>query len=244
MNAVSSPPEDPSPGARRGRGRIDREEIVRAALRLIDAHGLEGLTMRKLGRELGVDAMAVYGYFDSKADLLDAIVEHEAARLREVADQLPTDAVGIIVAVAKHYHRVFLDHPNLAALLASRPLPQEETPEIMVASVQLLQAVGIPDDRVPLAAATISSYFLGYILYEATRGQSFRALGDEFADQQRRQLVNVGALAGDTALARQAIARRLEEGAADEEFEAGIRALIEGFRSGDIDPGASGLRDG
>ena len=58
---------------------------MEAAIQVVDTAGLEGLTMRRLGAALGVDAMAVYGYFDNKAALLDAVVEHEAARLGELS---------------------------------------------------------------------------------------------------------------------------------------------------------------
>ena len=69
---------------RGGRRQLTADVIVEAALDLIDRTGLDGaLTMRKLGAALDVDAMAVYTCFDSKAVLLDALVEHEAARLRE-----------------------------------------------------------------------------------------------------------------------------------------------------------------
>jgi len=53
--------------------RISEEEIVDAALALVDAEGLDALTMRALGRRLGVEGMALYTYFRSKSDLLDAL---------------------------------------------------------------------------------------------------------------------------------------------------------------------------
>jgi len=50
---------------------LDREVVVRAALRLLDEVGLDGLTLRKLASELGVQAPALYWHFKSKQDLLD-----------------------------------------------------------------------------------------------------------------------------------------------------------------------------
>jgi len=49
--------------------------VLRAALVLADTGGIESLTMRKLGQELGVDAMALYRHVRSKDDLLDGLVE-------------------------------------------------------------------------------------------------------------------------------------------------------------------------
>ena len=52
---------------------LSRERIITAALELIESEGLSGLTMRVLGRRLGVEAMALYHYFPNKAALLEAM---------------------------------------------------------------------------------------------------------------------------------------------------------------------------
>ena len=49
--------------------------MLRAALDLVDREGVDALTMRRLGRELGVEAMSLYGYVDSKEDLIEGVVE-------------------------------------------------------------------------------------------------------------------------------------------------------------------------
>ena len=57
------------------RALLDRRSIAQVALRLIDAEGLEQLSMRRLGAELGVEAMAIYHHFRNKAELLDGVLE-------------------------------------------------------------------------------------------------------------------------------------------------------------------------
>jgi len=52
--------------------RISEERIADEALELVDEEGLDALTMRALGRRLGVEGMALYTYFRSKDELLDA----------------------------------------------------------------------------------------------------------------------------------------------------------------------------
>ena len=54
---------------------LTRGRVLVAALRLVDAEGLEALTRRRLGRELGCEAMALYRYVPDQAALLDGIVE-------------------------------------------------------------------------------------------------------------------------------------------------------------------------
>ena len=54
---------------------LDRDRIVAAAIEFIETDGLAGLTMRRLGERLGVEAMSLYRYVPGKEDLLDAVVE-------------------------------------------------------------------------------------------------------------------------------------------------------------------------
>src|SRR4051812_19585483 len=54
---------------------LNRERVLRAAIALADRDGLEALSMRKLGTELGIEAMSLYNHVKNKSDLLDAIVD-------------------------------------------------------------------------------------------------------------------------------------------------------------------------
>ena len=54
---------------------LTREQVLHAAVALADEQGAEGLTMRKLARELGVEAMSLYNHVASKADLFDGMIE-------------------------------------------------------------------------------------------------------------------------------------------------------------------------
>jgi len=58
-----------------------RDDIVAAARRLLDEHGVKGLAMRALGREVGVTAPTLYDYFPSKEALLDALFAQGVERL-------------------------------------------------------------------------------------------------------------------------------------------------------------------
>jgi AcrR family transcriptional regulator len=57
------------------RDRLSRERVLQTAIELADQGGLESLSMRKLGQELGVEAMALYYYFANKDEVLDGIVD-------------------------------------------------------------------------------------------------------------------------------------------------------------------------
>ncbi|CAL9359776.1 TetR/AcrR family transcriptional regulator [Streptomyces sp. enrichment culture] len=135
----------------RGRyGRLSRERVLAAALALVDEEGLSALSMRRLGAELGVEAMALYRYAASKDALLDGLVEALYLELEERLDSAPapgTEGVGQEAggsgaarpasgepaadgaAVRERLHRiaratydVCLDHPRAVPLLATRML--------------------------------------------------------------------------------------------------------------------------
>src|SRR6188508_1775502 len=54
---------------------LTRDLVLETALRLADMGGLESLSMRKLGQELGVEAMALYYHFANKEEVIDGIVD-------------------------------------------------------------------------------------------------------------------------------------------------------------------------
>ena len=59
----------------RSRKPLSRDRVLRAALALADEEGLAGLTMRRLGQELGVEAMSLYNHVAEKDDILDGLVD-------------------------------------------------------------------------------------------------------------------------------------------------------------------------
>jgi AcrR family transcriptional regulator len=99
---------------------ITRDQVLHAALRIIDDDGVEALSMRRLGRDLGRDPMAVYRYADTKTALLDGVVEL-------VLDELTVDATdedwqSQLRTVARRFRTIAIAHPHVVPLLVTRPL--------------------------------------------------------------------------------------------------------------------------
>jgi AcrR family transcriptional regulator len=67
--------------APRNRPSLTKERIVSIALKLADEGGLEALSMRKLGQELGVEAMALYHHFASKNLLIESMIDRVHAEI-------------------------------------------------------------------------------------------------------------------------------------------------------------------
>jgi AcrR family transcriptional regulator len=101
---------------RLGERTLSRDHVVERALDLADAEGVEALTMRRLGRELGVEAMALYTHVDSKADLLAAVGSRILSHL-EVEPRERADWRGRIETVCRAWAALRALHPRSFALI-------------------------------------------------------------------------------------------------------------------------------
>ena len=103
-----------------GSAGLSRESTLRAALAIIDEDGIEGLSMRRLGRALGRDPMSLYRHATTKAELLDGVAEAVLAELS--VDTTDGDWEAQLRAVARQFRGLALAHPNVIPLLVTRPL--------------------------------------------------------------------------------------------------------------------------
>src|SRR5580765_3736343 len=87
---------------------LSRQRIVRAALQIMDEEGLEAVTMRRIGRALGVEAMSLYNHVRDKEDILDAICEEAVSEFRFPPE---LDWAETLRAAAREYRRLLLAHP-------------------------------------------------------------------------------------------------------------------------------------
>jgi AcrR family transcriptional regulator len=117
--------DDTRPDAARARtgrrGALARAQVLTAALALIDAEGVEALSMRRLGKALDRDPMRLYRYAASKDALLDGVVEVVLSEL----DVSPTDNgdwEGVLRRGAHAFRALALAHPHVVPLLVTRPL--------------------------------------------------------------------------------------------------------------------------
>ncbi|MDZ5662149.1 TetR/AcrR family transcriptional regulator C-terminal domain-containing protein [Nocardioides sp. S-58] len=164
--------DEPPPS---GRVPLSRQRIVDAALDYIDAQGLPGLTMRRLGEQLGVEAMALYRYVPSKEDLLDAVVEDLVAQVRadDVVLDEPRDGwQDFLQRMAHGVRRMALAHPKAFPLVASRPAeapwlrPPLRSLEWVETFLSGLLAEGFSDDAAIDGYRAYTSFLLGHLLLE------------------------------------------------------------------------------
>ena len=112
---MSESPDSPVPPAP-----ISRDQVLRAALAIVDAEGVEALSMRRLGRALDRDPMAVYRYAETKTALLDGVVELVLSEL--TVDATDEDWQSQLREVARRFRAIAVAHPYVVPLLVTRPL--------------------------------------------------------------------------------------------------------------------------
>ena len=140
------------------------ERVVEAAARVADAAGLSGVSMRSVGRELGVEAMSLYHHVRNKDDLLYAMVE---AVFAEMA--LPRDDEAWAVAMRRRacsVREVLTRHPWAIAVLQSRTSPGPATLGHLDALLRCCRRAGFSVALTAHAASLVDSYVYGFVLQE------------------------------------------------------------------------------
>jgi AcrR family transcriptional regulator len=101
---------------------LSKQIVLDAARKIILSEGHEALTLRRLGRDLGVTAPAMYGYFESKEDLLRAVAQREFETFVREYDQIAADdPIEILRAMSRHYVAYARENAELFRFLTSLP---------------------------------------------------------------------------------------------------------------------------
>ncbi|MEU4998621.1 TetR/AcrR family transcriptional regulator [Streptomyces sp. NPDC021622] len=216
----------------RGRyGRLSRERVLATAVEVVDRDGLTGLSMRKLGAELGVEAMALYRYAPSKSDLLDGLVEAFCLELEaDLAEQPEEPQVADwqreLHRIALATYRVALRHPNVVPLLATRLLstPLARRPTAVLRSdervLALLRDAGLSDRRTVRLHRAFTAWLLGYLLVE------LRAMDDEPGEPDPAFRLGLHRMPAQEFPQLRAIALALDDRGGPGQLAAGLDALL------------------
>lgn len=143
---------------------LTRERVLRAAVSLADEGGIEALSMRKLGQELGVEAMSLYNHVANKDDVLSGIVETIAAEVEIAREGLHwRDAIRRSAVSA---HETLVEHPWAPALWMRRGGTGTARLRFADRLLGALREGGFSADLTYRAFHTLQSYILGYTLQE------------------------------------------------------------------------------
>jgi len=174
---------------------LDRARIVAEAVALLDAEGLENVTLRKLAARLGVQAPTLYWHLPNKAALITAIAE-------EILTPLPASAIDAterwqdwLIGFAVGLRRALLAHPDGARIISASQLSRTMA-AISELAMSTLVARGIPLQQARVIVLTVERFTVGHVLEEQAPRPDADALKDfDMATFARQHPTVVAAIA-------------------------------------------------
>jgi AcrR family transcriptional regulator len=143
---------------------LSRERVLRTALELADRDGIESLSMRRLGRELGVEAMSLYNHVANKEDLLDGLADIVVGEIEVPAPG--DDWRAAMRRRAISVREMLARHPWAGALIESRTNPSPARLRYPEAVVGSLRQAGFSVEMAIHAFYTLDSYIYGFAVQE------------------------------------------------------------------------------
>jgi AcrR family transcriptional regulator len=150
----------------RERTPLSRDRVLDAAIAIADAHGLVGLTMRSLARELDVQPMSLYHHVANKEEILDGVVDEVFTQIEFPADDL--DWKHAMRERARSARAVFRRHPWAIGLVETRTTPGLATLQHHDAVIGNLRTAGFSVRMAAHAFALLDTYTYGFALQEAS----------------------------------------------------------------------------
>lgn len=147
--------------------RLTAEQITTAALDLMDAEGLAAVSMRALAQRLGVGTMTLYGYYRSRDELLDAVVDAATADAANHHDSGRTggEPVDELTRLFTALHRTLSDHPALYRIRMSRPFLSPGVLRLCDRALGQLRRAGLDDAAAVRGYRTLYLFTLGCVTY-------------------------------------------------------------------------------
>jgi len=158
---------------------LTREKIVDKALEILDTEGVDGLSMRRLGDALGVEAMALYHHFPNKDAILDGVL---GRIIEETGPAMPLDSADwktVMLSGPASAGRAVARHPNAGWLFLGRKYSTTESVMMIESPLALLRSAGFEGQALVDAAHAIFAYTAGWYLLASGQGGSWSGPDDE-----------------------------------------------------------------
>jgi len=209
----------------RSREPLTRDRVIEAALRVMDEEGLDAVSMRRVAREVGVEAMSLYHHVEDKEDLLDGICEHIMAGF-EFPDPVD-DWAENCKRGARAWRRLLQAHPAVMRLFAEQRGPTRSIDSMrpMEFALTILRGSGLSDRDTAQAFHAFGGYIQGFVIMELG---SIAGGADEEHTKFHAELAD--ALPDEFPTLR-AVSRYFAECDSDEQFEFGLDLLIRGLEA-------------
>jgi AcrR family transcriptional regulator len=202
---------------------LTRDQVVDAALALADQGGLDSFSLQDLARRLECGVMTLYGYIDSKEDLLDAVAQWGFRDLR-LPRPLPAGPEAVLVSWGRALRATLLEHPSLSTIFLTRAVVGPGILRGLEALLGALGRAGMPAQAGVRAVYAVLIYTTGFVAWEIprTRRQSEASYAATWRQEFARLPPADFPLAGS-------ILEELAHVAGEEQFEVGLAALTRGL---------------
>jgi AcrR family transcriptional regulator len=146
---------------------LDRAAVLAAALRILDQEGRAALTMRRVARELDVEAASLYTHVRSKDDLVDGVLDR-------ILDEVELPATGAawrpaLINAFTSYRATLLAHPVAVSLMTGRARTSPAQYRLVESSLGLLERGGLTMAAAVRVHVALVAYTLGFVLQEVGR---------------------------------------------------------------------------
>jgi TetR/AcrR family transcriptional regulator, tetracycline repressor protein len=202
------------------RNTLSRARVVDGALALIDADGLDAVTMPNLAKHLGVGTMSLYRHVEDKNDLINAVAEKVLGDVR-VPDGRKDDWEGRVVGYLRALRAAALAHPALARILAERGLTVGPVFEQLEQAHSILRRAGFSDTDAVRTFYTLFVYVFGFVIWELPRVHQQPATSYARAWNEAIDQLDINAYP-----TMHALRDELTTVASDEQFEYGLDRLL------------------
>ena len=213
------------------RGLFTREQIIREAFALLEEHGPDALSMRRLAEHLGVAPNALYTHVRSKADLIDGLVDQVYAGI-ELDPDPNRDWTEQLVTISHDVRAHLLAHPAVVPFALQQPGLGPHSLRLGEAIYAVLRPAGFSDQATVGIVYALLTYILGFVALEIPRAGTDPQTSDEFV---RRIRAFFAALPPGEFPYHVQLAPLLARISTDDQFRFGIRIFIAGLKAQQAD---------
>lgn len=146
-------------------GPLTAAKITAIAIEFVDRHGLDALTLRSLGDELGVKHTAMYRHFANKNELLAAMFDWVITETIERSDVDAASPRARVESLAFAFRSVMRAHPTLVPTMISSA-GSSSALQLQDQIVDALRAMGVPDDQLPTMYQALETHVFGSVAFD------------------------------------------------------------------------------
>ena len=213
--------------------KLTRDQIIATAIELLDAEGMDGLSMRRLGDRLGAGATSLYWHLPSKDELASAAMDHVLADL-DLADPAQVGWRSAAESLARGVRGIVTTHPWFVLATMAYPTYGPAAARMADHAIAIFEAAGFTGDDADRAVSALFAYLQG-----ATAGEvAWRArIGNDGVNEQSytQQVITKGR---DAATGYPRLLERYDRHAeltettvSDPNFEFGLAAVLDGLNT-------------